>query len=60
MMSMTYQLAQIHHDELLEQAARHRLARQAAMLDRPSRRSPRRRPPRRAIHLLHRGSLIHG
>jgi hypothetical protein len=52
MMYLTYQLAQIRCDELIEQAARHRLARQAAP-DRPaSRRSWRRRPPRRGIRRL--------
>jgi hypothetical protein len=52
MMSLTYQLAQIRCDELVEQAARHRLARQVARLERPSRRSSRRRPPRRGIRRL--------
>jgi hypothetical protein len=54
MMYMTYQLAQIRCDELIEQAARHRLAQQAvpARVKRGSRPSSRRRPPRRGIRRL--------
>ncbi len=46
MMYMTYQHAQIRCDELVEQAARHRLARRVAMTERPSRRSRRHLMPR--------------
>ena len=49
MMYLTYQLAQIRSDELMEEAARHRLARQATSPNRRSWRSSRRRPPRRGI-----------
>jgi hypothetical protein len=52
MMYLTYQIAQIRCDELIEEAARHRLARRAVSAHRGSRRSSRPRPPRRGIRRL--------
>jgi hypothetical protein len=60
MMQMTYQLAQIRVDELLEAADRRRLARQVATDKGAVRRRPGRRPSRRRIPLFQRSSLIHG
>ena len=52
MMYLTDQMAQIRCDELIEEAARHRLARPAVSASRWPRRSSRPRTPRRGFRRL--------
>jgi hypothetical protein len=59
MMPLTYKLAQIRSDEFVEEAARHRLARQAAAVNRAPRRRSDRRPPRRGGDLFSRRTPVY-